>query len=289
MASSTGFKIISILCVQEYIARNFYKQIKGNTSYNTVIDHGIVKLIHAYCLLPDIDASALSYYTFAEYYASTKRSLKTMRKPVNEAPNPNVIENMKIVVLGEGCIGKTCLLIRYVNGTFPGAYIPTVMDNYCKPDVFDGQKITVGLWDTAGGCDYPRLRPLSYPQTDIFLICVSIYDKKTFELDKDKIFSDSQVNTMAFCQEIWELCPNIPYVFIGTKSDLRRDLKCKDDCYSKEEMEMFATHCKALGYAECSALEDENVKEIFEFTVKRSLGFKRRLQESKKQKTCIVM
>lgn len=47
-------------------------------------------------------------------------------------------------------------------------------DNYSAPMVVDGVAVSLGLWDTAGQEDYDRLRPLSYPQTDVFLICFSV-------------------------------------------------------------------------------------------------------------------
>lgn len=47
-------------------------------------------------------------------------------------------------------------------------------DNYSAPMVVDGIQVSLGLWDTAGQEDYDRLRPLSYPQTDVFLICFSV-------------------------------------------------------------------------------------------------------------------
>ena len=54
-------------------------------------------------------------------------------------------------------------------------------DNYTANLVVDGKNINLGLWDTAGQEDYDRLRPLSYPQTDVFLICFSIVNPPSFE------------------------------------------------------------------------------------------------------------
>ena len=50
----------------------------------------------------------------------------------------------------------------------------------------DGRPISLGLWDTAGQDDYDRLRPLSYPDTDVFLICFSIVNPNSFANVADK-------------------------------------------------------------------------------------------------------
>lgn len=60
-------------------------------------------------------------------------------------------------------------------------------DNYSAEVNFDGKKISLGLWDTAGQEDYDRLRPLSYPQTDVFLICFSIVGRASYDNVKAKV------------------------------------------------------------------------------------------------------
>lgn len=73
-------------------------------------------------------------------------------------------------------------------------------DNYTASVMVDGRPISLGLWDTAGQEDYDRLRPLSYPQTDVFLICFSVVSPPSFDNVKSKVLISPAVKR-AFRQQ----------------------------------------------------------------------------------------
>src|SRR3954447_22197519 len=85
-------------------------------------------------------------------------------------------------------------------------------DNYSASVMVDGKPISLGLWDTAGQEDYDRLRPLSYPQTDVFLVCFSIVSQTSLLNIKAK-----------WIPELRHHSPGTPVLLVGMKADLRND------------------------------------------------------------------
>ena len=82
--------------------------------------------------------------------------------------------SIKCVVVGDAGVGKTSLLERFTTDNFIPDYLPMEVDNYVSNAIFYGHCIHFDLMDTSGQDDYDRIRPLSYPQTDVFLICFSL-------------------------------------------------------------------------------------------------------------------
>jgi cell division control protein 42 len=159
-------------------------------------------------------------------------------------------KTIKCVVVGDGAVGKTCLLISYTTNKFPNEYVPTVFDNYAVTVMIGGEPYTLGLFDTAGQEDFDRLRPLSYPQTDVFLVCFSVVNPSSFANIKEK-----------WIPEILHHCPKTPLLIIGTQVDLREDnayiaklAKQNKKPISYEQGKALAKELKAVEYVECSAL-----------------------------------
>jgi len=178
------------------------------------------------------------------------------------------MQNIKCVVVGDGAVGKTCLLISYTTNAFPGEYIPTVFDNYSANVMVDGKPINLGLWDTAGQEDYDRLRPLSYPQTDVFLVCFSVISNSSFENVKTK-----------WVPEIQHHAPNVPILLVGTKSDLRKDENTIKQLNSRqqsmvevESAQRMAKEIGAVNFLECSALTQEGLKQVFDEAIRAAMS-----------------
>lgn len=119
---------------------------------------------------------------------------------------------------------------------------------------------TLGLFDTAGQEDYDRLRPLSYPQTDVFLVCFSVTNPASFENVREKWFP-----------EVHHHCPGVPCLVVGTQTDLRDDPSVRDKLarqkmqpVRKEDGERMAKELGAVKYVECSALTQYKLKDVFD-------------------------
>lgn len=205
------------------------------------------------------------------------------------------VQTVKCVVVGDGAVGKTCLLSAYTTNSFPGDYAPTVFDNYSasltlQPAASAASKdkssgaastaepilVSMGLWDTAGQEDYDRIRPLTYPDTDVFLVCYSVLNRKSLANALGKWASEVRRATRA----------SVPLVLVGCKRDLReaKDAPALEagtatattdtpalqieergqEPITEEEGRRAAEELGAVAFFECSALKRQGLAEVFE-------------------------
>ncbi|CAG5094487.1 Oidioi.mRNA.OKI2018_I69.XSR.g13601.t1.cds [Oikopleura dioica] len=174
----------------------------------------------------------------------------------------------KLVIVGDGTCGKTCLLIVFSKDEFPEVYVPTVFENYVADIEVEGRQVELALWDTAGQEDYDRLRPLSYPDTDVILMCFSIDSPDSLQNIPEK-----------WVPEVKHFCPNVPIVLVGNKKDLRNS---GGKFVSTQEGNQMATRIGATSYVECSALTKERVRDVFEIATKASLSRKRQKRRKRR-------
>eukprot|EP01129_Flabellula_baltica_P015927 TRINITY_DN8280_c0_g1_i1.p1 TRINITY_DN8280_c0_g1~~TRINITY_DN8280_c0_g1_i1.p1 ORF type:complete len:196 (+),score=33.83 TRINITY_DN8280_c0_g1_i1:189-776(+) len=169
------------------------------------------------------------------------------------------MEPVKIVLVGDSAVGKTCLLYSLITSTFQ-VNTPTVIKNFTIPFYVHDKEISLSLWDTQGSDEFDRLRPLSYTDTNIFLLCYSIVSCISFDNIRTRWYS-----------EIKHFCPFSKFAVIGTKSDLRGDedmYQCLQDrgmnFVAEEAGSFLAEDLGSIGYFECSSVTGEGVLDIID-------------------------
>ncbi|KAH1252261.1 Rac-like GTP-binding protein RAC1 [Glycine max] len=190
---------------------------------------------------------------------------------------------IKCVTVGDGAVGKTCLLISYTSNTFPTDYVPTVFDNFSANVVVDGSTVNLGLWDTAGQEDYNRLRPLSYRGADVFILAFSLISKASYENIAKK-----------WIPELRHYAPGVPIILVGTKLDLRDDKQFFMDHpgavpITTAQGEELRKLIGAPAYIECSSKTQQNVKAVFDAAIKVVIQPPKLKKKRKTQKACSIL
>lgn len=152
------------------------------------------------------------------------------------------MKNIKCVVVGDEAVGKTALIDTYREYSFLLDHIPTVFNDHSVIVNYNQDCYILDIYDTAGNRDYERLRPLSYPYTNIFIVCFSVDDRNSFKNVSRK-----------WLPELSYYCPNVPVILIGTKTDLREKDSKSNKRYIKTKCgQKLAEDINAVKYVECS-------------------------------------
>uniref|UniRef100_A0A6B2LJE6 Uncharacterized protein n=1 Tax=Arcella intermedia TaxID=1963864 RepID=A0A6B2LJE6_9EUKA len=191
-------------------------------------------------------------------------------------------------MVGDRSVGKSCLLLSYSRNAFPGDYMPTIFDYDYVKVVVDGQNISLNLWDSsfyAGDERYDSLRPLSYPQTDVFICSFSVVNPNSYTNIPTK-----------WLPEVTHHSPNTPILLLGTKVDLREDARTLEKLAAKDQTPIcyeqglrMAEEVHAVRYMECSALTQVGLKEVFEEAVRAVLYPQILKKERKRAGGCLLL
>ena len=173
-----------------------------------------------------------------------------------------------------------------------------MFENYVTLVTFEGKLVELALWDTAGQEEYDRLRPLSYPESDVILIVFSIDFPVSLANVQDKVSSGRHPLSCATADitqwypEVAHFCEGTPLILVGTKTDLRRDEQTKRMLSAQGQTpitpEQGATVAREIGakYIECSAKMGTGVQDVFSLALKESMRGK--WGKMVKQRRCVV-
>lgn len=181
-----------------------------------------------------------------------------------------MLDSIKCVLVGDSAVGKTSLLVRFTSETFPDDYRPTVYENTGVDVFMDGVQISLGLWDTSGSDAFKGIRPLSYQQADVVLMCYSVANHNSFLNLRNKWIS-----------EIRSHLPRIPVLVVATQTDQRDTGPYRSSCISPIDGKRLAQDVRAKGYVECSALSNRGVQQVFEYAVRTAVNQAKRQNRRK--------
>uniref|UniRef100_A0A8D0E7C5 Ras homolog family member F, filopodia associated n=1 Tax=Salvator merianae TaxID=96440 RepID=A0A8D0E7C5_SALMN len=164
-------------------------------------------------------------------------------------------------------------------------YAPSVFEKYTTRVTVGKKEVTLHLYDTAGQEDYDRLRPLSYQNTNIVIICYDVMNPTSF----DNVL-------IKWSHEVNHFCRGTPIILVGCKTDLRKDKEQLRKLRSSQQEpityiqgEEACSQIKAQAYLECSAKIRENVETVFKEAAQVALDTIKKTKHQTKQRSCSLL
>ena len=155
---------------------------------------------------------------------------------------------MKVVLVGDTQVGKTCIISRLVNDVFKTNNPATVGAAFQTFTVSTATgTVALQIWDTAGQEKYRSLTPMYYRSAEIAILCYDVTSAKSFDA------MEQWTNEL-----IEKAPPNMQLIIVGNKIDL-----VEERVIDKATAMSFASKHGAAHYGEVSAKTGEGVKELF--------------------------
>lgn len=198
---------------------------------------------------------------------------------------------IKCVCVGDSAVGKSALLTSYISGIMPREDMPTILEKFDVLVKEHNHEIILEMWDTSGHDSYGQIRSLCYNNADVIIVCYAIDSPASLENVRKK-----------WIPEIRCHCSQIPFVLVGTKSDLRLHksdnkklsrakpaLRLVDPVKANDA----ARRLGAFTSTECSSLEQTRVKAVFanaiEAALKKISYAKHKRKRRLKKKWCTLL
>ncbi|MEM4948384.1 MAG: ArgE/DapE family deacylase [Candidatus Jordarchaeales archaeon] len=174
----------------------------------------------------------------------------------------------KIVVIGDGGVGKTSLILRLTRNVFPTSYRPTLGADFASYKIeLDNKIVTLQLWDLGGQPSFAHLRSFFYTEAKGGVIVFDLTNVKSFE------------NVEKWYDELTSVCGKVPVILVGNKHDLVNERRVP-----RYEAERVARKIGAL-YFETSAKTRYMVDQAFTAIARLVLGIK---EEAKKAAPLVI-
>lgn len=155
--------------------------------------------------------------------------------------------SFKVVLLGEGCVGKTSLILRYVENKFNDRHLSTLQASFLSKKLnIAGKRVTLAIWDTAGQEKFHALGPIYYRDSHGAVLVYDITDQDSFQKVKNWV---KELKKM--------LGDNVCLCIAGNKTDLE-----KDRAVTVEEAESYASSVGAKHF-HTSAKQNRGIEELF--------------------------
>ena len=162
--------------------------------------------------------------------------------------------SLKITLIGDSGVGKTCIIRRFVSNEFSDETLSTDGVNYSKKEIsFEDKTVQLDIWDTAGQEQYRSLGKHFYKDSFIVILVYNITSKETFENLKN-IWLDDVIN---FGEEYKVLA------VVGNKCDLY-----EQEAVPEEDGRKFAQEHDAI-FMNVSARDGTNINTLFDYCVKK--------------------